>query len=226
MLLNGLRTAKASVKATWGLSEAWNFCARRLRPRTWARRREENRAAVGLYDAGGARPICGQELGPAAALPFGRKTLSYCGCEVIAVYNVLLALGEPRPLAEITDYFEGTGIILNGSGGTHVEAIPRFFRSCGCAAEPLYASRAREYDAAFAGAPAAVFSFWNARTLRACGRWVGVHTVCVTHAPSGGVLVQNVHGRAVRPVQYRSIADYAESCGLLPIVLIPVRRNT
>ena len=152
------------------------------------RRREENGAALRRYPGGSY--INGQGRGPVALLPFGRRTMDYNGCEVIACFNALRLLGNPRPLGEVAAYFERRGLFLGGLWGTHAEALPRYFASLGFQPETLYASAVRapsDYDAAFAPARAGVFSFWNDAgcLLR------GVHTVALAHRP-GGITIYNL----------------------------------
>ena len=145
--------------------------------------------------------------------------MDYNGCEVIACYNALRVLGRERPLAEVAAYFERRGIFLNGLWGTHTAELPRYFRSLGLECTALYASRTRsaaDYDAAFASAGAAVFSFWNDKNrLRS-----GVHTVALAHRP-GGIVIYNL-GNLDRNENtvFDSIADFINAAGVLPLLLV------
>lgn len=208
--LQKIVTSPGPLKLSFRLSEGLNLLTRGAT----ARRRERNRAAVEAYT--GSEPVNGQRLAPVAALPYGRCTMDYNGCEVLAAYNALLTLGRPAPLAEVSSWFERRGLFLGGLWGTHVLAIPEFFSARGFETEVLY----KDFDAAFSKVPAAVFSFWNdARRLRS-----GLHTVALAHAEDGRLAVYNLRG-AEREAnrQYHSIAELTERTGALPVLLVAVR---
>ena len=218
--VNRLAVNRGLVRLSHALSGLWNLLTLHT---PWAKRRgARNRAALGAY--AGQGHIQGQELAPVAALPYGRYTMAYNGCEVIATYNALLTLGVPLPLGEVAAWYERRGLFLGGLWGTHVLAIPRFFREHGLRADTLFASTVRErgaYDTAFAGAGAAVFSFWNSsRRLRN-----GVHTVALSHCP-GGMAIHNLQGRDPAPcTAFHSIQELLDHSGILPILLVTVRRE-
>lgn len=214
-IFNWLVTNQYSVRFSWALCRAWNAVTERG-GRAEARR-ERNAAALSAY--AGAGYINGQRRRPVALLPYGEFTMEYNGCEVIAGYNALRALGAPVSLGEAAAYFEETGLFLRGKWGTHVLAIPEFFRKWGFTPWTLFASRSADFDAAFAASRAAVFSFWNDP-----GRLQsGVHTVTIAHAPGGGLLVYNLHGGDFAPCgEYRSISELIRRTGVLPVLLVAV----
>ena len=207
--LQKLVTGPVPLALTFRLSEGLNLLTRFAT----ARRRERNRAAVEAYTGQG--PINGQRLAPVAALPYGRYTMDYNGCEVLAAYNALLTLGEAAPLGEVSAWFERRGLFLGGAWGTHVLALPEFFKARGFAVETLY----REFDGAFSRVPAAVFSFWNdAKRLRS-----GLHTVALAHAGGGRLAVYNLRGADKdRNLQYHSVAELTERTGALPVLLVAI----
>ena len=49
----------------------------------------------------GSEPINGQGTGSVSVCRYGLFPMSYNGCEIIAVYNLRLLLGTPRPLCDI-----------------------------------------------------------------------------------------------------------------------------
>ena len=66
---------------------------------------------------------------------FGKFTMDYSGCEIIAVYNAMLSLGETLPEQGITDLisvFEKEGAVLWGGWGVAPRAICRSFQGRGC----------------------------------------------------------------------------------------------
>lgn len=65
---------------------------------------------------------------------FGRFTMDYSGCEIIATYNAILSLGETLPEQGITDLigvYEKKGAVLWGGWGVAPRAICRYFMEKG-----------------------------------------------------------------------------------------------
>ena len=153
--------------------------------------------------------ICGQAA--LRVLPYGKCTMDYNGCEVVACHNALCLLGRPKPLGETAAYFERHGLFRAGKWGTHVSAIPRYFERQGFAVRTLLADECGD----FAGR-IAVFSFWNsARRLRS-----GVHTVALERT-ADGLRVYNLHGTDLAPsTQYRTFAELLAQTDILPIQLV------
>lgn len=215
-LLNRLVTNKSAVRLTHGISEYLNTVGQYFGRRKPATRTVE---FVPLEH------VHGQGLEPVCSLRFGKYPMSYNGCEVIATYNALLTLGCPIPLAEVSEEYQRRGIFLAGAWGTHVEAIPQFFRQRGFSVETLYASDVRdgavEYDKAFAGMTAAVFSFWNsAKKLTR-----GVHTVALEHA-GPGIAIYNLHSMDQRENRdYGSIGEWIGQTDILPILLVTIGKE-
>ena len=214
-VLNHLVTNQYLVRLSHALSEGLNKLTG-LSSVT-RHRREKNCAALARYSD--RAYINGQGRGEVSRLPFGKFTMDYNGCEVIACYNALRVLGRERPLGEVAAYFERRGIFLAGRWGTHAAELPRYFERLGLHIHTLYASSVRdpaEYDAAFAGAKTAVFSFWNdAKRLRS-----GVHTVALAHSPAGLVIFNLYNSDFAPNTSYRSVSDFVARSGALPILLV------
>lgn len=87
---------------------------------------------------------------------FGRYTMDYSGCEMIAACNALLSLGEnltEQGIADIISFFEKRGAALFGGWGVASRAIRRFFEGKGyetvmtCSRNPGEINRmGEEYD--------------------------------------------------------------------------------
>lgn len=61
---------------------------------------------------------------------FGRSTMQYSGCEIIAVYNALLNLGNKmttQNIAEIISEFEKRGAAMHGKWGCTPQSIYKYF---------------------------------------------------------------------------------------------------
>ena len=57
----------------------------------------------------------------------GLSNMSYSGCEIIATYNALYAMGESPSMPELIANYESGGMALNGQFGTSPEAIYNYF---------------------------------------------------------------------------------------------------
>ncbi|MBQ7566568.1 MAG: hypothetical protein IJT18_05550 [Oscillospiraceae bacterium] len=199
-MLKRLAVSRFALRVTYAMTAVGNA----LLPHK--KRRTANAAAfIGAPD--------GLILGQTALreLPYGKCTMDYNGCEVIACHNALRLLGRPKPLGETAAYFERHGLFRAGKWGTHVSAIPRFFERQGFAVRTFYADECGD----FAGR-IAVFSFWNsARRLRS-----GVHTVALERT-ADGLRVYNLHGTDTAPcTQYRTFAEFLAQTDILPIQLV------
>lgn len=73
---------------------------------------------------------------------FGKRSdMAYSGCEILAVYNALLSLGEclsALELVELISTFEGKGAVWAGQLGTAPGAICKYFRKRGYKTEIRY----------------------------------------------------------------------------------------
>lgn len=125
-----------------------------------------------------------------ASEPFGRSTVAYAGCEVIALYNAMLYLcgREPVPFRELIRIFEKRGMVRHGLWGTSPLALMRFFDVCAPGGIRAAATADRKRFEEFARTyPCLIYSFYND------GRDIfrGVHTVCLT-AGEGGFTAHNL----------------------------------
>lgn len=79
------------------------------------------------------------------AVKFGRYSMDYSGCEIIAAWNALQSLGEKQWEQKIPDFisiFEKKGAVIFGCWGVAPRAVYRFFLDSGydtgmtCSTEP------------------------------------------------------------------------------------------
>lgn len=59
---------------------------------------------------------------------YGKEPVSYCSCEVIALYNALYDANHPIPLYDLLSIFEKNGILFQGSFGTSIKSIDSYLR--------------------------------------------------------------------------------------------------
>ena len=212
--MNRIVTNPFAVWLSYALCKLWNAIA--LHIPSAKRRAVANRAAFDAHPLLGR--VCGQRLPPVAALPYGRFTMDYNGCEVIAAHNALLTLGTAEPLGETAAYFERHGLFLGGAWGTHVLAVPGYFVAHGFRARRHW----KAFDTAFAGARAAVFSYWNDKN----DLMKGVHTVAIGRGANGVLSIDNLYTAEPGPcTAYRSIAELVGRTGILPILLVTAERE-
>ena len=168
--------------------------------------------------------INGQGLGAVSALPYGAWNMGNNGCEVIAVYNALLTLRRPVPLAEIAAALEKRGLLFNGFGGTNLSAVAAYLRGLGLGVTVLRRRDAERYDAALAGADCAILSFWTGPKLRrADGSWNTLHTVAVRRG-FAGVEICNCTNDWPAPHSARSIADFLRRESGEPVCLFSLKK--
>ncbi len=124
-----------------------------------------------------AEPINGQSLGAVSDMKYGRSTVSYSGCEVIAVYNALWLAGTPHPFPEIARYMERFRILF-GYWGANLFLLGHCLRHYG-----LYAKRVRrqrKITEALANGQTALLVYWVGKRFRS-----PVHTVCIRAGHAG-----------------------------------------
>ena len=129
--------------------------------------------------------IHGQSLGAVSGMKFGLSTMSYSGCEVIAVYNALFLAGKPQPLAEIARYMERFRV-LGGFWGTNFLALGHCLRHFGLHAKGVR-SRKR-LTAALEQGYICLYVYWTGRRFAS-----SVHTVCVCMDASGHAVICNAY---------------------------------
>ena len=124
-------------------------------------------------------------------LSFGCSNVGKAGCESIAVYNALLALGRPRPLADIIRDMEKGGYLRMGG---HLGAAPYFkplLRRSGAESRVVLPGRLQRDADVRSLTPGAVFIMviWNRRFLPNHG----LHTFTAVYDPdsAGDWLVFN-----------------------------------
>ena len=153
-------------------------------PKHIRRNYEENssRDLSALTDEQGM--LNGQDREGLGALAFGFSRVGRAGCESVAVYNALLALGRPRPLAEIIRDMEKGGYLRLGG---HFGAAPYFkplMRRYGAQTRVVLPGQMQRQADVRTLTEGAVFiaTIWNRRFLPN----KGLHTFTVVYTPGPG----------------------------------------
>lgn len=144
----------------------------------------------------------GQGSGSLSVCRYGLFPMSYNGCEIIAVYNLRLMLGNKAELCDIAKEIYPYGSMLCGLFGTHPYALNRYFRDN---ALPVHMIKDYNYfKKKFSKKKYGILSFWNGNTI-----FKGLHTVAVENTPEG-LKVYNRSNKKIEPVTYENIDDYMD----------------
>ena len=135
----------------------------------------------------------GQSLGAVSGMKYGRSTVSYSGCECIAVYNALLLHGTPVPFPDVVRYMERFRVLF-GFWGTNFLALGHCLRHFGLRTK-RYRSRKKIAAALSPGMPA-LLVYWTKRRFAS-----SVHTVCVRLCDAETVEILNAYNTCAHPVR-------------------------
>lgn len=128
-------------------------------------------------------------------IPFGKSDMAYAGCEIIAVYNALIALGARTDLGELIRTFERDGMVLSGRFGTSPLAIRDYFEKRRIRVDITY--RESEYEALASRSEVLILTMYNDRH----DIFKKIHTICITRDEKG-YTAHNTYGdgRSIGPV--------------------------
>lgn len=119
-----------------------------------------------------------QNDGAVSELKFGVDKMKDNGCEVIAAYNALLMLDNPKDIRDIAYYFENDGQALAGKFGTNPYAAKRFFTKNGYTVKTLEGEDITDKN--IPDADAYILSVWNSPDVTEA-----LHTVAMRKTKDG-----------------------------------------
>ena len=92
---------------------------------------------------------------------YGKKTISYCGCEIIATYNSIYDLTGRHDISfpDMINSFEKDGIVLSGEFGTAPKAIEDYLKKQGFKTKS--STKKEEYDKIGILADALILTIYN-----------------------------------------------------------------
>lgn len=122
---------------------------------------------------------------------FGRDyTMSYGGCEIIAVYNALLSLGKElsgSDMAELISHFERRGAVRGGLWGVAPQAVKPYFKRKGYYVKKTWSRKEKAINRIGEKSDTLiVFSYNNGRDI-----FDGMHTVNISKEEEGKFHVHN-----------------------------------
>lgn len=147
--------------------------------------------------------INGQGMGEISKLYYGIMPMSWNGCEIIAVYNLLLISGHDIiPMADIAKEIYPYGSICWGFFGSDPNRLIKFFRS-----HDITVHHTRDFSAfksIFKGQRYGIVAFWNGRRMAS-----SLHTVCIENR-DGKIIVYNRSNRRTQPVPYDTLDEFCD----------------
>ena len=151
----------------------------------------------------GSEIINGQGLGYVADMRYGLFPMSYNGCEMIAIYNLLILEGRHgNSLTDICSEMYKTACVFSGLLGSNVYVLDKYFTRHGM---PVLKTLSRDRFFEYLGnCKYGIISFWNDNNP-----FKGVHTVCIEKTDNG-YRIYNRSNRRCSPADYTT-ADEAVS---------------
>lgn len=123
----------------------------------------------------------------------GKHTnMSYSGCEIIAVYNALLSLGNDVSgdfVINLISHFEKKGSILNGEFGTSPMALRRYFKKNKYNTRIQYSTNPNKINSMGKSYETFIATFYNDKLDLS----KMIHTVCITKNKEGSFTAHNAY---------------------------------
>ena len=132
---------------------------------------------------------------------YGNKTISFCGCEIIATYNAIYDLTGKHEInfPEMINDFEKDGIVLSGFFGTAPRAIDDYLKNQGF--NTITSSKKEEYDEIGEKSDALILTIFNNKY----DIFNMVHTINITKKDNKNFIHNNGFNSYLEP--YYSISD-------------------
>lgn len=136
---------------------------------------------------------------------YGKKTVRFCGCEVIATYNALYSIHRRNPISfsDMLTEYEKDGMVLSGYFGTSPKSICHYLNKHGYITE--FTTKLSEFDRIGAESDSLILTIYNdgADIMKA------VHTVNVSKE-NGRYVGHNVYGNGRVAGPYNSVTELME----------------
>ena len=116
--------------------------------------------------------------------------MSYSGCEIIATYNALSALGESTSadtMVKLISTYEKDGAALFGEFGTSPHAIEKYMKNAGYQVQTTTSTDAEKINAIGDNSDVIIATVYNDKN----DITRQIHTVCITKTPEGNYVAHN-----------------------------------
>ena len=135
-----------------------------------------------------------------SSLYLGMSTMDKAGCEIIAVYNALRALGMDIPLPELIDRFERDGMIYSGRYGVSAYAMRDALKDAGLTT--VTAHRLTDMAKILTESAVSILTMYNDKTTIGAE----IHSVCISRS-TDGYLIHNMYGDGAVLGPYKGFDD-------------------
>ena len=118
------------------------------------------------------------------------SNMSYSGCEIIATYNALSALGESTSadtMVNMISTYEKDGAALFGEFGTSPHAIENYMKDAGYQVQTTTSTDAEKINAIGDNSDVIIATVYNDKN----DITRQIHTVCITKTPEGNYVAHN-----------------------------------
>ena len=121
---------------------------------------------------------------PISTLKFGSKTISWCGCELIAIYNVMKKLSKWSYFADVINecYMNGLAM-LDGYFGIWPPTMRKYFNAHKISYK--YFGNAKKFFSAAVSAKISIVSYWNGKPYLSSLHTVAFHPYRTKNNTSG-----------------------------------------
>ena len=147
---------------------------------------------------------------------YGKTTIAYSGCEIIATYNAIYFLTKDEDISfpKMIEAFEKDGICLDGRIGTSPYSIENYFKSNGYNTISSY--NKEEYDNIGENYDVFIITFYNDKY----NIWEMIHTTAITKE-NGYFHIHNNEYNGQK-IDYNSISDLLEKIndGLAKVIFL------
>ena len=157
-----------------------------------------------------------QAAGTEGKYRYGITKTTDTGCEIIAVYNLLLREGIRCDFRDLIRRFDSgkRGRVLFGLFGTSIRGMQDYLRKAGISVRMIPGSKLSEMDQAEAG----ILSFWWSESS------FRIHTVMIEKNAGGGITAYNYDPwHRIYQISARSVSDLIRRQHIRPIAFLAVK---
>jgi len=147
---------------------------------------------------------------------YGTEKMAFCGCEIIAVYNVLFSLkisenggNNLLSLPHLISMFENDGIVMCGEFGSSPFRAKKIFEELGY--KSIISKDESKFDHIINFSKASIISFFNdANDIKK-----GVHTICISKDKGNKKIAHNIKNG---PILFDNISEViSKNAGIIII---------